>query len=253
MTAGSSLAAAPREPEAGVPQSNGPQLWVILPAGGSGSRMASDQPKQYLSLAGKTVLERSLAPFLQRTDIAGIAVALASNDKYGRELLAGLPSNFIFANGGAERADSVANALQALAEAGAAEHDWVLVHDAARPCLPIADLALLINSVKNSAVGGILAVPVRDTLKLSGNGQKIDRTVDRTSLWQALTPQMFRFGLLRKALQHCADTQQPVTDEASAVEQLGEQPLLVTGSLINLKITWPADIALAEKLLELLE
>ena len=230
-----------------------PKLWVVLPAGGSGSRMASDQPKQYFLLAGKTVLERSLAPFLQRTEFAGICVALARGDSFGRQLLARLPENFIIANGGNERADSVANALQALAEAGAIERDWVLVHDAARPCLSAADLNRLMAGVESSTVGGILAVPVRDTLKFSSNGEEIERTVDRSALWQALTPQMFRFGLLQQALQHCAATEQPVTDEASAVEQLGEQPLLITGSSINLKITWPADIPLAEKLLELLE
>ncbi len=228
------------------------KLWVAIPAGGSGSRMGLATPKQYLPLAGKTVLERSLAPFLD-SRFAGMAVALAADDQLGRDIISGLPGTVVLAAGGAERCDSVANALNVLTEQGASDSDWVLVHDAARPCLPSADLNTLIEKLDGQPVGGLLAVPVRDTLKSSHDGEYADTTVDRRQLWQALTPQMFRLGLLKNALRHCEVSGLAVTDEASAIEQLGHKPKLIAASPVNLKITWPADIALAEKLLELLQ
>lgn len=228
------------------------RLWVAIPAGGSGSRMASSVAKQYLPLAGKTVLEHTLAVF-SGSRFSGVAVALAADDNLGQEILSSFGPKALVAVGGSERSDSVANALETLAEQGANDNDWVLVHDAARPCLPVADLNKLIAALDGDEIGGLLAVPVRDTLKSSRDGQHADKTVDRSPLWQALTPQMFRLGLLRKALAHCADNHLPVTDEASAIEQLGHKPKLVAASPVNLKITWPEDIALAEKLLELLK
>jgi 2-C-methyl-D-erythritol 4-phosphate cytidylyltransferase len=207
--------------------------------------MAGTLPKQYLSLAGRTVLEWSLAPFLARAEFHSIVIALAADDARWSTLPLAQDKRILAVTGGAERADSVRAGLMAIAEHAHA-HDWVLVHDAARPCLSSADLTQLLVTLTNDPVGGLLAAPVPDTLKRAGIDGRVDVTVSRSQLWRALTPQMFRYGVLRQALEQSGGGAS-ITDESSAVEALGLKPLLVAGRSDNLKITVPDDIAIAER------
>lgn len=223
-------------------------FWVIVPAAGSARRMGAAVPKQYLSLAGRTVIEWSLAPFLEQERTSGIVVVLAESDRrWPQTDLAG-HAKVVTTTGGAERMDSVLAGLKAL-EARAGAGDWVLVHDAARPCLSRVDLDRLLNELSDDEVGGLLAAPVVDTLKRADEQQRIDRTVPREKLWRALTPQLFRFELLRRALQSAVDNRVAVTDEAQAVEALGLRPKLVAGDADNIKITLPEDLLRAERIL----
>jgi len=221
------------------------EFHALVPAAGFGARMGSELPKQYLPLAGKPMLAHALAALCACGDIRTVFVVLAPDDaqfrtydwsRFGDKLQP------LFC-GGDTRAESVANGL--LASELEAD-DWVLVHDAARPCLSRAHLAKLISELRDDAVGGILAVPVADTLKRADAQQRIACTEPREGLWQAQTPQMFRAGLLLQALQQC----RAVTDEASAVEALGLQPKLVASDSSNFKVTYPQDIELAELLLK---
>lgn len=221
-----------------------PRHWVIVPAAGRGARMATGQPKQYLPLLGRTLIEWSLQPFVAEARIAGIVVVLAAGDRYFETL--SVSGRVRVAHGGAERADSVRAGLQALAEA--AGDDWVLVHDAARPCLRAEDLQALMETLAGDAVGGLLASPVTDTLK-QADGQKVVATVPRANLWRAFTPQMFRYALLSEALQQAHVSKISVTDEAAAVERLGYAPRLVAGHADNIKITLPEDLVTAELIL----
>lgn len=211
--------------------------------------MRSVQPKQYLPLNGATVLEQTLAGLAACPRLEGIVVAIAPHDERWPGLR--LPSHppVHTAPGGAERADSVLSALRYL-ETIAHPDDFVLVHDAARPCLSLADLDRLIDTLVQDPVGGLLAVPARDTLKQVGGDGRAARTVDRRGLWHALTPQMFRLGMLRLALEHSLQAGLSITDEASAMEARGYQPRLVEGSADNLKITYPEDLPLAESWFE---
>ena len=218
-----------------------PRHWVVLPAAGHGARMGAEIPKQYLPLAGATVLAHTLRCFVGHPAIAGIVVVLAPGDVRWTAVDSGLREQVSTAEGGAERADSVARGLAALAGRAAAD-DWVLVHDAARPCLRRADLDHLLATVAGHPVGGILAVPVRDTMKRAAADGTIAATVPRGDLWHAQTPQMFRYRLLVDAL---AAAGSAVTDEAMAVERAGGAALLVEGHADNLKITRPEDLALA--------
>lgn len=218
--------------------------WGIVPAAGVGKRMGADRPKQYLPLAGKTVIEHTLEHLLAANVWGGIAVAISPEDPYWPELPISKHPKILTAPGGKERADSVLNALDFL-QGHAENDDWALVHDAARPCLVAADIFKLIDTLKNDPVGGILALPVSDTLKrVAANA--ISETVDRSAIWRALTPQMFRYGALRDALRAAAAKGAAVTDEASALELLGQQPKVVEGRPENLKITRPEDLPLAE-------
>lgn len=219
------------------------QFWVVVPAAGSARRMGADLPKQYLRIAGHTVIEHALRPFLARSECRGVVVALAADDRRFGELAIARDARVHTAIGGVERTDSVRAGLSALREAKAS--DWVLVHDAARPCLSDADLATLLQSVGDDDVGGLLAAPVVDTLKRADDGGRVSATIDRASLWHALTPQMFRLDVLARALAVASGN----TDEAQAVEALGLKPKLVRGSAENLKITVPDDIARAERIL----
>jgi 2-C-methyl-D-erythritol 4-phosphate cytidylyltransferase len=222
--------------------------WIVMPAAGSARRMAAAVPKQYLPLAGRTVIEWSLAPFLQQERVSGVVVVLAQSDpRWSQTALAG-HAKIITTTGGAERMDSVLAGLQAL-ETRAAARDWILVHDAARPCLSSADLDCLVNELSNDDVGGLLAAPVVDTLKRADDRQRVDQTVPREKLWRALTPQMFRFELLRQALLSAVDNRVAVTDEAQAVEALGLRPKLIAGDADNIKITLPEDLPRAERIL----
>jgi 2-C-methyl-D-erythritol 4-phosphate cytidylyltransferase len=227
-----------------------PQLWVIVPAAGSGRRMgAGGVPKQYLPLAGRTVLEWSLRAFLGRGDCRAIVVVLAADDERWSGLSVAQDPRVLVARGGEERADSVRAGLEALATR-AADEDWVLVHDAARPCLRDEELARLIEVLSDDPVGGLLAVPVVDTLKRGDDADRVRETVPRTSLWRAATPQMFRCGLLRRALAAAAAGRMSVTDESQAIEALGLQPRLVAGDADNIKITVVDDRARAERILQ---
>lgn len=222
-----------------------PRHWVIIPAAGVGARMRADRPKQYLPLLGRTVIEHTLACFSAHPAITGIVVALSEGDPYwgGLHLPAAMPIHV--ARGGAERCHSVLNALHHLA-ALAAEQDWVLVHDAARPCLRREDIDRLLTSLVDDPVGGILAVPVRDTMKRSDGEGRIRATEERAGLWHALTPQMFRLGGLTRALEQALAGGFLVTDEASAVEHAGLRPRLIEGHADNIKVTRPEDLALAQ-------
>ena len=220
------------------------KYWAVIPAAGVGKRMQADRPKQYLELHGKTVLEHTLARFLDHPDISGVVVAVTDGDPYWHELAISHPMLFTAA-GGEERCHSVLNALQIL-RAQAGENDWVLVHDAARPCLRREDLETLIGGLKDHPVGGLLGLPVADTMKRTGADDAVIETVPREHLWRALTPQMFRLGELYDALETALKNNQLVTDDASAMELAGKAPKLVEGHGDNIKITRPQDLALAE-------
>jgi 2-C-methyl-D-erythritol 4-phosphate cytidylyltransferase len=220
-------------------------LHAVIPAAGVGSRMGADIPKQYLQLAGKTVIERTLERLLQLPGLANIVVALGEADPIWPGLEIRKDSRLHTVNGGKERADSVLNALYKLRQL-ADDDDWVLVHDAARPCVRLAEIDLLIETCLNREQGGILATPVHDTMKRSDSQNRIVGTVPRENLWHACTPQLFRIGELTEAIESALDSGYPVTDEASAMERAGQQPLLVECSLANIKITRPDDLALAE-------
>ena len=218
------------------------KMWAVVPAAGVGKRMQADRPKQYLSFNKKTVLEQTLARLLQANVFSAVAVAISKEDPYWPELAVSKHEKVITATGGKERADSVLSGLKALREQ-AADSDWVLVHDAARPCLTSSDIHLLIDTLKDDDVGGILALSSHDTLK-NVEGVSITQTIDRSAIWRALTPQMFRYGMLKQALE-AAEGNPTVTDEASALEMQGLQPKIVEGRSDNIKITRPEDLALA--------
>lgn len=224
------------------------KYWAVVPAAGIGARMAADRPKQYLPLAGKTVIEHSLDRLLSHPLIAGAVVVISSGDEYWPDLNYSHKKTVQLAPGGKERCDSVLNALQVLQQT-ASENDWVLVHDAARPCVRTEDIDALIQQCKEHTVGGILAVPVKDTIKQSvgsGSSNNISTTVDRSLLWHAQTPQMFCLDMLRDALSQALADGASITDEASALEWAGHAPLLVEGHGDNIKITCPEDLPLAE-------
>jgi len=222
--------------------------WIIVPAAGRGTRFGGEVPKQYLDLLGRPVIEHTLHALLAHPVVSGAMVAISANDRYWpgwRELL-GKP--VLTCLGGGERADSVLAGLRALPASVPAD-DWVLVHDAARPCLKAMDLSRLFAALKTDPVGALLAAPLRDTLKRAGEDGRVEATVPRGSMWRALTPQAFRRESLARALESAGRAGVVVTDEAMAIERLGLKPLLVEGSEDNLKITTPADLAVAESIL----
>lgn len=223
------------------------RYWAILPAAGSGSRFASTTPKQYLTLINKTVMQHSVDRICQ-LPVQGCVLAISAHDQTAKTLSFAKPALLHWVTGGAERMDSVLAAMQYLQQFATAQ-DWVLVHDVARPCILANDLQHLLDELKEDVVGGLLAVPVRDTLKRGNAGQVVE-TVPRDHLWQCQTPQMFRFGLLLDALQQAKTKQQLVTDEAGAIEQLGLPVKLVNGSSTNIKITYPEDLGLAAAILK---
>lgn len=226
------------------------RCWAVVPAAGQGSRFGSDVPKQYTPLLGRPLVSWTLGALLAEPTVAAVVVALADHDQRWPGLEESRHPRVLTCAGGARRELSVAHALAALADR-AADTDWVLVHDAARPCLRHDDLQALFDELGADAVGGLLAVPVSDTLKRAGREDAcaVVETVARDGLWRALTPQMFRFGLLRRALTLCIERGRTVTDEASAVECLGLRPRLVRGHADNVKVTNPEDAALAEAIL----
>lgn len=229
-------------------QDTGDQLWVIVPAAGAGQRMATDLPKQYLPLAGRCVLEHSLSLFINHARIAGVIVVVAATDTHWTNTSLSGSDRVHTVIGGAERFHSVMAGLAYL-KARASDNDWVLVHDAARPCLSRSLLDGLIQSLAGDPVGGLLAMPAIDTIKQSENG-RVSATLDRAKIWQAQTPQMFRLLALHAALQSAIEEGLPITDEASAMEHAGHAPRLVEGSAENLKITRPEDLQMAELILQ---
>ncbi|HMV17419.1 MAG TPA: 2-C-methyl-D-erythritol 4-phosphate cytidylyltransferase [Zoogloea sp.] len=223
------------------------RCFALVPAAGSGSRMKSEQPKQYLSLLGEPLIRHTLAVLCASPLLERVYVVLSVGDQewdrhpwhsFGDKLVP------LFC-GGASRADSVLNGLRAIAD-DTASSDWILVHDAARPCLAPWHIESLVRELIHDEVGGILAVPVADTLKRADSQQRIAATVPRDGLWQAQTPQMFRYVMLKRALEAARD----VTDEASAIEAMGLRPRLVRGDPTNLKVTYPLDLHLAEWILQ---
>ena len=230
--------------------------WVIVPAAGVGRRMGSAIPKQYLPLAGQCVLSMTLQRLHEAWPSAQLLVCLSTQDRYFTENMLPDGVDWVRVNGGTERADSVWAGLQVLA-GRAQPQDWVAVHDVARPCVRASELQNLAATLQNDPVGGLLAVPVSDTMKRAHAGQsQVAHTESRVDLWHALTPQLFRYSVLQQAMheayqratkQQCSIAE-TITDEASAVEALGLSPRLVAGHRDNLKITHPEDLALAEQI-----
>lgn len=223
-----------------------PRYWAVVPAAGSGRRMAGAVPKQYLPLHGRTVLEHTLDALFSCKRISAVVLALAAADRHWPALqarYAGRPLHCI--RGGRERCHTVLRALERLVEEARAS-DWVLVHDAARPCVRVADVDALMDSLGTDSDGGLLGVPVADTMKRIGADGRITATVERGGLWHAQTPQMFRLGQLHAALEAALAAGVLVTDEAAAMERAGHRPRMVCGHRDNIKITVPEDLALAE-------
>jgi 2-C-methyl-D-erythritol 4-phosphate cytidylyltransferase len=226
-----------------------PRFHALIPAAGSGSRMGGRVPKQYVEIAGRPLLAHAIARLADHPLVEQVFVVLAPQDTYfaQRDWRAFAEKLMALYCGGATRAQSVFNGLVAASDAIEAS-DWVLVHDAARPCLGRAELDRLLERLRDDSTGGLLAVPVADTLKRAGGGAEVLRTEPRDNLWLAQTPQMFRYRLLLEALRLARDAD--ATDEARAVEGLGLKPRLVMGSLRNIKVTFPEDLALAELILQ---
>lgn len=227
---------------------NDVSIWAVVPAAGIGKRMLSAIPKQYLPLSGATVLEVTLNRLLTVSQVSGLVIALQETDEYWNAINLKSHKPVLRARGGAERSDSVLNALQRLSENMDfnTDKDWVLVHDAVRPCVRRSDIEKLIEQTSDSESGGLLALPVRDTMKRQGNTASVSETVNREGLWHALTPQLFPFRLLRQALLEATEQGAVLTDESSAMEYAGYSPILVQGHEDNIKITRPDDLRLAE-------
>lgn len=216
---------------------------IVIPAAGIGNRMETAIPKQYLPISGKPMISYSIQTFFASLRIASIHLALSPEDYFWRNLdLAANSRLQLHYTGGETRAQTVLNTLYAM-KSQVDVDDWILVHDAARPGLTLALLDTLLDSLENDAVGGLLALPLADTLKQSNADDRVKTTIPRDGLWQAQTPQMFRYRLLTNALENFDGVP---TDEAQAIEALGFEPKLVTGSLRNMKVTYPQDMALME-------
>jgi len=224
-------------------------VWAIVPAAGIGTRMLADRPKQYLALEGKTVIEHTLQRLASHPKIMGIVVAVAENDPWWPLIDINLECPIHLVTGGDERADSVLNALTVLTDI-TDEDPWVLVHDAARPCLRHQDIDKMLMTLSEHSVGGILGIPVNDTVKRVNSQLEIVDTVSRQGLWRASTPQMFHLLTLKQALQQAKEQQIKVTDEASAIEHAGFQAIMVEGHADNIKITVSQDLALASLFLQ---
>ncbi|MEM7252608.1 MAG: 2-C-methyl-D-erythritol 4-phosphate cytidylyltransferase [Pseudomonadota bacterium] len=221
-----------------------PRYWAVVPAAGHGSRFGGPTPKQYLTIGSRSVLEHTLHRLNESEVFEAIVVATSDGDEHWSDIERRLPFACIRAVGGRERSDSVLSGLDALG-AHAQDDDWVLVHDAARPCLRVDDIHAMIQVLNTDAVGGILAAAVRDTMKRVDEAGRIIETVSRDRLWAALTPQMFRYRLLHTALSASVRDGITITDEAQAIEYAGHVPRVVSGSPDNIKITHPDDLRLA--------
>lgn len=222
-----------------------PVCWAIIPAAGIGQRMASSTPKQYLQIQGKTILEYASQTLLQSAAIKHVVFALHADDDCFSQIEFSTNANKVRRLvGGETRAQSVLRALESIKDE-AQQDDFVLVHDAARPCLSESDLEKLIEVCMRHEVGGILAVPVTDTIK-QVHAKQISETLDRNLIWRAFTPQMFKIRILYEAIKQALENNVSITDEASAVEYLGYRPCVVEGSVRNIKVTNPEDLNIAE-------
>lgn len=221
------------------------KYFAIIPAAGSGQRMQANTPKAYLPLLHHTIIETTVMQFVEHSFIERCVVVIAPEDeqRWSQLVIAQHPK-ILKTYGGKERLHSVLNGLKALAHEAQAD-DWVMVHDVARPCITQDDINRLCTELNDANSGGILAIPVRDTLK-RGFAFDVEETIPRDHLWLAQTPQMFRYQLLQQALQQAVQDNMAITDEAMAVERLGEQVKLVMGNIKNIKITYPEDLELAE-------
>jgi 2-C-methyl-D-erythritol 4-phosphate cytidylyltransferase len=228
------------------------RYFVVIPAAGSGRRFAASIPKQYAELGSSTVIEHALSAFEPDPDCAGIVVAVAPDDSLWPVIAARRSRLIETAEGGEQRAHSVRNALRALSSRVRPD-DWIMVHDAARPCFSAADLKLLKRELASHPVGGLLAVPLADTLKRAlepgAHATHVDATIDRASLWRAATPQVFRCGTLLSALDAALEAGRVPTDEAQAIEWSGQRPMLIAGRADNIKVTTADDLALAAAIL----
>lgn len=224
-----------------------PSCHIVIPAAGKGSRFGANLPKQYLPIGDGAIADHTLARCIALPFVSSITVAIAADDEIWPTLQHADHTKVSTVIGGGERSDSVQAALADLLTR-VPEHDWVLVHDMARPCVSQVAIQRLFDEVCDcqSVSGGLLALPLNDTVKYSGNGDGVDKTVDRTGLWLAQTPQMFRLGELYAALVKAHQEKMPVTDEASAMELSGHRVKLVMGEVTNIKVTRPDDLALAE-------
>jgi 2-C-methyl-D-erythritol 4-phosphate cytidylyltransferase len=224
------------------------RYWAVVPAAGSGVRMGGELPKQYLPLAGRTVIEHTLQRLLDHERISGVVVAIAASDNCFsavRPRLVDHGKPCLVVEGGAERFQSVLNALHALEKIASAT-DWVLVHDAVRPCVRRDDISRLMDVLQGHAAGGLLGLPLHDTIKRVDTAAQVAATLDRSLLWRALTPQMFRLDALGAALERVQTDQVGATDECAAMEYAGAAPQMVEGASDNIKITLPQDLVLAE-------
>lgn len=229
------------------------RYFLVIPAAGSGRRFSAAVPKQYAALGTSTVIEHALAPFEADPDCIGIVVVVTADDPLWPAIAARRTRLIEAAPGGAERVHSVRAGLAALAK-HARDDDWIMVHDAARPCFSATDLAVLKKELASHEVGGLLAIPLADTLKRAANAADppaVECTVDRSSLWRASTPQVFRFGHLARALDAALAAGRIPTDEAQALEWLGFRPRLVAGRPDNIKVTTADDLALATAILRM--
>jgi 2-C-methyl-D-erythritol 4-phosphate cytidylyltransferase len=219
-------------------------IWAIVPAAGIGQRMSGALPKQYLAVNDKPILAHTLDVICQIPNVKKVIIPLHPDDHYWASLIDLPYDNVMTVMGGELRNDSVLNALTAIKN-NAEPHDWVLVHDAVRPCVTVQDISELLAEINDHPVGGLWGVPVRDTLKQVDEHQNVEKTIDREFLWHAQTPQIFRFELLYQALQKTKYDKINITDDASAIEYLGYHPKMVQGNYTNIKITWPEDLIMA--------
>lgn len=235
-----------------------PKLWAVIPAGGRGQRFGSSMPKQYMGIAGRPVLDHVLDVFLQMPEFERIVVAIPVDDRRFMELYHAIDDRVVAIVGGAERADSVLAGLQWMAAHAVDPMDWVFVHDAARPLLTDMELFALFEAIEHpDCPGAVLGVPAADTLKRANvmascpeaADSCVGETIDRSGLWHAMTPQVFRLGALLDALTAARDAHMSVTDEAQAMESLGVAPWLVRGRRSNIKLTYAEDIELIEAVL----
>lgn len=232
--------------------STGPRYWAVIPAAGIGKRIqastANNTPKQYLKIQGRTILEHTLLRLKQINNLAGIVLVLGEDDDWWLQLDDSLRGEVITAKGGVQRANSVYNGLLALKEVASAK-DWILVHDAVRPCIALQDINTLCNELSDGETGGLLASPVRETLKKVNSDLMIESTVPREDYWLAATPQMFPYGVLMEAIEKALQDNIPITDEAHAMEYAGYGVKIVQGSADNIKITHVEDIFMAQQIL----
>lgn len=224
------------------------KTWCIIPAAGIGVRMQADRPKQYLTLQNQPLLTHVVNLFSTQTLIEKVVVVLHAKDHWWPQLILSHPEKVLTAIGGQERVHSVLLGLVLLKDDAKAD-DWVMVHDAARPCLRANNIVRLFDEIKDHPVGGLFGLPVVDTLKRVNEKDEVIETVSREQLWQAQTPQCFRYGILKKAIESALQKNGAMTDESSAIEFAGLKPKMVVGDASNIKITFPEDLLLAERVL----